>query len=209
MVSENRITHNLDYGVVWPRKSTGNGIQVKGLRSVEKDPKQENQSFYAGFTAPYLTIAGSSTTELTVKSYDLPTELMTSVLGWSSINGFLVDDNASYDGFGFAYAEQYQTPNSSGYKVTFYPEARATAPAEKSTTDEDKVEAVEYEFKSTVNADSTFTLGGKVRSAVKFELTEEELKAGTTPQAKVFKMMFTDLQKPKTTDFEPASGGNG
>ena len=202
-MSENKITHNLDYGVIFPKNGSGTtGIQVKGLRGVEKDPQQENTSFYAGFTAPYLTIAGSQNIELTVKSYDLPKEMLTSVLGWAEVNGFLADDTSKFDSFAFGFAQMYQTETDSGYKATYYPSVRATSPAESAATDEDKLEAVEYEFTSTVNADSTFKVGGKVRTAIKWEVSEKELETGTTPQAKAFIKLFTSLKKLEPTDIE-------
>lgn len=208
MVSENRITHNLDYGVVFPAKAKAEalGLQVKGLRGIEKDPKQENTSFYAGFTAPYLTIAGAKTEELTVTSYDIPKEVYEACLGWEDVNGFMVD-GGSFDAFAFAFAQEVTTESGHGYSATYYPAVRATTPADSAKTDEDKPEAVEYEFKATVNSDTTFKLGDKLRTSVKFEVTDEELKAGTTAQAKVFKKLFTELKKPELADFEPATGG--
>ena len=58
--SKNELTHGLGYGVVFT-DLTGSttGIPIAGLRGIEAETNQENKNFYAGFNAPYRTIAGS------------------------------------------------------------------------------------------------------------------------------------------------------
>ena len=120
--STNELTHGLGYGVVFP-DPTGvtPGIPIAGLRGIEAKNDQKNTTFYAGFIAPYRTIAGAKTTEITVKSYDLPDAFAFHALGFGNVHGFMTDDVANYKPYGFAYAERYKDDGGAGYKVTFYP----------------------------------------------------------------------------------------
>ena len=125
--AKNELTHGLGYGVVFTdRKGTTAGVPIAGL--------QENVNFYAGFTAPYRTIAGALKREITVKSYDLPDEFAVHALGFGKVNfgsdTFLVDDTTAYKAYGFAYAERYRDDDNTGYKVTFYPSVQATTPSD-------------------------------------------------------------------------------
>ena len=115
--SKNELTHGLGYGVVFldPTGST-TGIPIAGLRAVETETKQDNKSFYAGFNAPYRTIAGAKNTEIKVKSYDLPDKFADHALGFGIFGEYLTDDPKNYKPYGFAYAERYRDDDGTGYK---------------------------------------------------------------------------------------------
>ena len=100
--TKNELTHGLGYGVVFTDPTgTTVGIPIAGLRGIETENNQENTNFYAGFNAPYRTIAGAKNTQITVKSYDLPDSFATHALGFGNVSGFLTDDVANYKAYGF------------------------------------------------------------------------------------------------------------
>lgn len=191
--SINELTHGLGYGVVFT-DLTGStpGIPIAGLRGIETENKQENSTFYAGFTAPYRTIAGAKTTEITVKSYDLPEDFAFHALGFGNVHGFMTDDVSNYKPYGFAYAERYRDNAGSGYKVTFYPSVQATTPSDTAEADEESPTGKEYEHKATVTT-GDFTLGDKKRLLVKFKIPDVELPT-ESGKAKAFKKLFTELK---------------
>nr|DAJ25090.1 MAG TPA: major tail protein [Caudoviricetes sp.] len=191
--SINELTHGLGYGVVFidPTGSTP-GIPIAGLRGIETENNQENSTFYAGFTAPYRTIAGAKTTQITVKSYDLPEDFAFHALGFGNVHGFMTDDVSNYKPYGFAYAERYRDNAGSGYKVTFYPSVQATTPSDTAEADEESPTGKEYEHKATVT-NGDFTLGDKKRLLVKFKIPDVELPT-ESGKAKAFKKLFTELK---------------
>ena len=148
--SKNELTHGLGYGVVFTDQSGKiPGIPIAGLRSVETEVNQENTNFYAGFNAPYRTIAGAKDMQITVKSYDLPDDFANHALGFvKSDTGFLADDSANYKPYGFAYAERYRDNDGTGYKATFYPSVQATTPSDTAEADEESPTGKEYEHKA-------------------------------------------------------------
>ena len=192
--SKNELTHGLGYGVVFP-DPTGKtlGIPIAGLRAVETDNSQENTNFYAGFNAPYRTIAGAKSTQITVKSYDLPEAFSTHALGFLSSSGFLLDDVANYKPYGFAYAERYRDDDETGYKATFYPSVQATTPSETAEADEESPTGKEYEHTATVTT-GDFELAGKKRTVIKFKVSDKDLATGTSGQALAFKKLFNELK---------------
>lgn len=197
--AKNELTHGLGYGVVFT-DLTGStpGIPIAGLRSVETENKQDNKNFYAGFNAPYRTIAGAKSTEIKVKSYDLPDAFATHALGFGNVLGYLTDDAANHKPYGFAYAEHYSDDTDSGYKVTFYPSVQATTPSDTAEADEESPTGKEYEHTATVTT-GNFTLAGKKRLFVKFKVYNADLIAGKSGGALAFKKLFTDL-KPLTPE---------
>lgn len=198
----NELTHGLGYGVSFLGKgASATGVPIAGLRAIDSENSQDNVSFYAGFTAPYRTIAGALKREITVKSYDLPDEFSAHALGFAIYNKYLVDDTANYKPYGFAYAERYMDDNATGYKVTFYPSCQATTPSDSAQADEESPTGKEYEHKATITA-SDFIVDGKARLLVKFAVTDEDLKTGTSSEAKAFKKLFTDLKPLEATDLE-------
>jgi hypothetical protein len=200
--SKNELTHGLGYGVVFT-DLTGSkaGIPIAGLRGIETETNQENKNFYAGFNAPYRTIAGSKNTEITVKSYDLPDSFATHALGFGSVSGFLTDDAANYKPYGFAYAERYRDDDGTGYKATFYPSVQATTPSDTAQADEESPTGKEYEHKATVTT-GNFALGGQKRLFVKFKVSDKDLATGTSGPALAFKKLFTDLKPLTSTDIK-------
>lgn len=200
--AKNELTHGLGYGVVFTDK-TGEqaGIPIAGLRAIETENKQENTNFYAGFNAPYRTIAGAKDTQITVKSYDLPDAFATHALGFGSVQGFLTDDVANYKPYGFAYAERYRDDDGTGYKATFYPSVQATTPSDTAEADEESPTGKEYEHSATVTA-SDFALGDKKRLFVKFKVSDDDLATGTSGPAKAFKKLFTELKPLTATDIK-------
>ena len=198
--SKNELTHGLGYGVAFTDLTGAKaGIPIAGLRGIETETNQENKNFYAGFDAPYRTIAGSKNTEITVKSYDLPDAFATHALGFGSVSGFLTDDAANYKPYGFAYAERYRDDDGTGYKATFYPSVQATAPSETAQADEESPTGKEYEHKATVTT-GDFALAGKKRLFVKFKVSDKDLATGTSGPALAFKKLFTDLKPLTSTD---------
>ena len=200
--SKNELTHGLGYGVVFT-DPTGSkaGIPIAGLRAVETETKQENTNFYAGFDAPYRTIAGAKNTEIKVKSYDLPDAFATHALGFGSVSGFLTDDVANYKPYGFAYAERYRDDDGTGYKATFYPSVQATTPSDTAEADEESPTGKEYEHTATVTT-GNFELAGKKRSVIKFKVSDADLITGTRGRALAFKKLFTDLKPLTATDIK-------
>lgn len=200
--SKNELTHGLGYGVVFT-DPTGLtiGIPIAGLRGIETETNQENKNFYAGFNAPYRTIAGAKNTEIKVKSYDLPDSFATHALGFGAVSGFLTDDATNYKPYGFAYAERYRDNDGTGYKATFYPSVQATTPSDTAEADEESPTGKEYEHKATVTT-GDFTLGDKKRLFVKFKVSDEDLATGTSGPALAFKKLFTDLKPLTTTDIK-------
>lgn len=197
--AKNELTHGLGYGVVFTDPSgVKAGVPIAGLRGIETENNQENTNFYAGFNAPYRTIAGAKTTQITVKSYDLPDEFATHALGFGAVHGFLTDDVANYKPYGFAYAERYRDDDGTGYKATFYPQVQATTPSDTAEADEESPTGKEYEHTATVTT-GDFALGGKKRLFVKFKVSDEDLTAGTSPFAKAFTKLFNEL-KPLTAE---------
>ena len=200
--SKNELTHGLGYGVVFTDLSgTKAGIPIAGLRAIDTKVDQENTNFYAGFNAPYRTIAGSKNTEITVKSYDLPNEFATHALGFADSNGFLVDDVANYKPYGFAYAERYRDDDGTGYKATFYPSVQATTPSDTAEADEESPTGKEYEHTATVT-NGAFEVGGKKRLFVKFQVSDADLATGTSGKALAFKKLFTELKPLTATDLK-------
>jgi len=191
--SVNELPHGLGFGVVFtdPTGLTA-GIPIAGLRGIETENNQENSTFYAGFTAPYRTIAGAKTTQITVKSYDLPEDFAFHALGFGNVHGFMTDDVSNYKPYGFAYAERYRDNAGSGYKVTFYPSVQATTPSDTAEADEESPTGKEYEHTATVTT-GDFTLGDKKRLLVKFKIPDAELPT-ETGKAKAFKKLFTELK---------------
>lgn len=191
--SINELTHGLGYGVVFidPTGSTP-GIPIAGLRGIETENNQKNSTFYAGFTAPYRTIAGAKTIQIKVKSYDLPEDFAFHALGFGNVHGFMTDDVSNYKPYGFAYAERYRDNVGSGYKVTFYPSVQATTPSDTAEADEESPTGKEYEHTATVTT-GDFTLGDKKRLLVKFKIPDVELPT-ESGKAKAFKKLFTDLK---------------
>ncbi len=197
--SKNELTHGLGYGVVFT-DLTGKtpGIPIAGLRAVEAETKQENKNFYAGFNAPYRTIAGAKNTEIKVKSYDLPDAFAIHALGFDAWFGFLSDNVANYKPYGFAYAERYRDDDGTGYKATFYPSVQATTPSDTAQADEDSPTGKEYEHTATVTT-GDFTLGNQKRLFIKFQVSDVELSTGTVGRALAFKKLFNEL-KPITAE---------
>lgn len=200
--SKNELTHGLGYGVVFT-DPTGltTGIPIAGLRGIETETNQENKNFYAGFNAPYRTIAGAKNTEIKVKSYDLPDSFATHALGFGAVSGFLTDDATNYKPYGFAYAERYRDNDGTGYKATFYPSVQATTPSDTAEADEESPTGKEYEHKATVTT-GDFTLGDKKRLFVKFKVSDKDLETGTSGPALAFKKLFTDLNPLTATDIK-------
>lgn len=200
--SKNELTHGLGYGVVFTDPTGGKaGIPIAGLRAIEAENNQENTNFYAGFDAPYRTIAGSKNTQITVKSYDLPDEFAIHALGFGILNMFLFDDGASYKPYGFAYAERYRDDAGTGYKATFYPSVQATTPSDTAEADEESPTGKEYEHTATVTT-GNFELAGKKRSVIKFKVSDADLITGTRGRALAFKKLFTDLKPLTATDIK-------
>nr|DAX61323.1 MAG TPA: major tail protein [Caudoviricetes sp.] len=197
--SKNELTHGLGYGVVF-LDPTGlkAGIPIAGLRAVEAENKQENTNFYAGFNAPYRTIAGAKNTQITVKSYDLPYEFAVHALGFAQWFAFLIDDVKNYKPYGFAYAERYRDDDGTGYKATFYPSVQATTPSDTAEADEESPTGKEYEHTATVTT-SDFIIEGEKRLFVKFKVSDKDLATGTNGQALAFKKLFNEL-KPLTSE---------
>ena len=200
--SKNELTHGLGYGVVFT-DLTGSkaGIPIAGLRGIETENNQENTNFYAGFNAPYRTIAGAKTTQITVKSYDLPDEFATHALGFGNVSGFLTDDVANYKPYGFAYAERYRDDDGTGYKATFYPSVQATTPSDTAEADEESPTGKEYEHTATVTT-GDFALDSKKRLFVKFKVSDTELATGTSGKALAFKKLFNELKPLTATDIK-------
>lgn len=200
--SKNELTHGLGYGVVFT-DLTGSkiGIPIAGLRGIETENNQENTNFYAGFNAPYRTIAGAKTTQITVKSYDLPDEFATHALGFGNVSGFLTDDVANYKPYGFAYAERYRDDDGTGYKATFYPSVQATTPSDTAEADEESPTGKEYEHSATVTT-GDFALDSKKRLFVKFKVSDTELATGTSGKALAFKKLFNELKPLTATDIK-------
>lgn len=200
--SKNELTHGLGYGVVFT-DLTGSkaGIPIAGLRGIEAETNQENKNFYAGFNAPYRTIAGAKDTQIKVKSYDLPDDFATHALGFGSVSGFLTDDVANYKPYGFAYAERYRDDDGTGYKATFYPSVQATTPSDTAEADEESPTGKEYEHTATVTA-GDFTLGDKKRLFVKFKVSDADLAKGTSGPALAFKKLFNELKPLAATDIK-------
>ena len=200
--SKNELTHGLGYGVVFTDPTGGKaGIPIAGLRAIEAENSQENTNFYAGFDAPYRTIAGSKNTQITVKSYDLPDEFAIHALGFGILNMFLFDDVASYKPYGFAYAERYRDDAGTGYKATFYPSVQATTPSDTAEADEESPTGKEYEHTATVTT-GDFTLGDKKRLFVKFKVSDADLAKGTSGPALAFKKLFNELKPLAATDIK-------
>lgn len=200
--SKNELTHGLGYGVVFT-DPTGSkaGIPIAGLRAIETDSKQENKNFYAGFNAPYRTIAGAKDTQIKVKSYDLPDEFAIHALGFGRMQNFLFDDTASYKPYGFAYAERYRDDDGTGYKATFYPSVQATTPSDTAEADEESPTGKEYEHEATVTT-GDFTLAGEKRLFIKFKVSDKDLSTGTSGPALAFKKLFNELKPLTSTDIK-------
>ena len=200
--SKNELTHGLGYGIVFtdPAGKTL-GIPIAGLRGIETETSQENKNFYAGFNAPYRTIAGAKNMEITVKSYDLPDGFANHALGFGSVHGFLTDEGTNYRPYGFAYAERYRDDDGTGYKVTFYPSVQATTPSDTAEADEESPTGKVYEHKATVTT-GDFALWGKKRLFVKFKVTDTELNTGTSAKALAFKKLFNELKPLASTDIK-------
>lgn len=211
--AKNELTHGLGYGVVFLDKTgTEAGVPIAGLRAIDTENDQENTNFYAGFNAPYRTIAGAKTTNITVKSYDLPNEFATHALGFATIkNGeeeFMTDDSGNYKPYGFAYAERYRDDDGTGYKVTFYPQVQATTPSDSAEADEESPTGKEYEHSATI-VSGDFTLNKKKRLLVKFAITDKDLDTGTSKKAKAFTKLFSELKPLTAEDIEATAGGGG
>nr|DAJ10030.1 MAG TPA: major tail protein [Caudoviricetes sp.] len=197
--SKNELTHGLGYGIVFPDPTgVAGGIPIAGLRAVETENNQENTNFYAGFNAPYRTIAGAKNMQIKVKSYDLPDSFATHALGFGAVSGFLTDDVANYKPYGFAYAERYRDDEGTGYKVTYYPIVQAITPSETAEADEESPTGKEYEHTATVTA-GWFMLENKKRLFVKFKVSDTNLATGTSGPALAFKKLFNEL-KPLTME---------
>lgn len=193
--AKNELTHGLGYGVVFidPTGSRA-GIPIAGLRAVETENNQENTNFYAGFNAPYRTIASAKNMQITVKSYDLPDEFATHALGFGNVSGFLTDEATNYKDYGFAYAERYRDDDGTGYKVTFFPTVQATTPSDTAEADEESPTGKEYEHKATVTYGGFQTRDNKKRLFVKFKVSDADLATGTSGKALAFKKLFTELK---------------
>ena len=189
--SKNELTHGLGYGVVFTGSPTG--IPIAGLRAVETEVNQENTNFYAGFNAPYRTIAGSKNMQIKVKSYDLPDAFATHSLGFGNISGFLTSDETNYKPYSFAYAERYRDDDGTGYKVTFYPTVQATTPSDTAEADEESPTGKEYEHTATVTT-GYFALNDTKRLFIKFKVSDADLKTGTSGPALAFKKLFNELK---------------
>lgn len=200
--AKNELTHGLGYGVVFT-DPTGSktGIPIAGLRAIDAKVDQENTNFYAGFNAPYRTIAGSKNIEITVKSYDLPDDFAIHALGFWKDSGFLVDDTTSYKPYGFAYAERYRDNDSTGYKATFYPSVQATTPSDTAEVDEESPTGKEYEHKATVTT-GNFNFWDIQRMFVKFKVSDVDLATGTSGPALAFKKLFNELKPLKPEDIK-------
>lgn len=200
--SKNELTHGLGYGVVFT-DLTGSktGIPIAGLRAVEVDTNQENKNFYAGFNAPYRTIAGAKNTEIKVKSYDLPDDFATHALGFWLTDGFLTSDPTAHKPYGFAYAERYRDDDGTGYKATFYPSVQATTPSDTAQADEDSPTGKEYEHTATVTT-GDFALWGEKRLFIKFKVSDKDLATGTSGPALAFKKLFNELKPLTATDIK-------
>jgi hypothetical protein len=198
--SKNELTHGLGYGVVFT-DLTGSkaGIPIAGLRAVETETKQDNKNFYAGFNAPYRTIAGAKSTEIKVKSYDLPDEFAIHALGFWKDSGFMTDDALNYKPYGFAYAERYRDNDGTGYKVTFYPNVQATTPSDTAEADEESPTGKEYEHTATVTT-GDFVLWNTKRLLLKFKVSDRDLLTGTSGTALAFKKLFNELKPLKPED---------
>ncbi len=198
--SKNELTHGLGYGVVFT-DLTGSkaGIPIAGLRAVETETKQDNKNFYAGFNAPYRTIAGAKNTEIKVKSYDLPDEFAIHALGFWKDSGFMTDDVLNYKPYGFAYAERYRDNDGTGYKVTFYPNVQATTPSDTAEADEESPTGKEYEHTATVTT-GDFVLWNTKRLLLKFKVSDRDLLTGTSGVALAFKKLFNELKPLKPED---------
>ncbi|ASZ70813.1 major tail protein [Lactococcus phage 74001] len=200
--SKNELTHGLGYGVVFT-DPTGSktGIPIAGLRGIETDSKQENKNFYAGFNAPYRTIAGVKDTQIKVKSYDLPNEFAVHALGFGQWFGFLIDEETNHKPYGFAYAERYRDDEGTGYKATFYPSVQATTPSDTAEADEESPTGKEYEHTATVTT-GDFKLGDKKRLFVKFKVSDKDLATGTSGPVLAFKKLFNELKPLTATDIK-------
>uniref|UniRef100_A0A650ERN4 Tail fibers protein n=1 Tax=Lactococcus phage CHPC1182 TaxID=2675242 RepID=A0A650ERN4_9CAUD len=200
--SKNELTHGLGYGVVFT-DLTGSkaGIPIAGLRAVEAETNQDNKNFYAGFNAPYRTIAGAKNTQIKVKSYDLPDEFAIHALGFGIFNMFIVDDTTNYKPYGFAYAERYRDDDGTGYKATFYPSVQATTPSDTAEADEESPTGKEYEHTATVTT-GDFTVGNKKRLFIKFKVSDRDLATGTIGRALAFKKLFNELKPLTSTDIK-------
>lgn len=200
--SKNELTHGLGYGVVFisPGGSTV-GVPIAGLRAVETEVNQENTNFYAGFDAPYRTIAGATNTQITVKSYDLPDGFASWALGFWLTNGFLTSDSAAYRPYAFAYAEHYRDDDGTGYKVTFYPSVQATTPSDTAEADEESPTGKEYEHTATVTA-GDFAINGVKRLFVKFKVSDKDLATGKSGPALAFKKLFNELKPLRPEDIK-------
>lgn len=192
--SKNELTHGLGYGVVFldPTGST-TGIPIAGLRAVETETKQDNKSFYAGFNAPYRTIAGAKNIEIKVKSYDLPDKFADHALGFGIFGEYLTDDPKNYKPYGFAYAERYRDDDGTGYKVTFYPSVQATTPSDTAGADEESPTGKEYEHTATVTM-GDFVLYDTKHLFIKFKISDTELATGKSGRALAFKKLFNELK---------------
>ena len=198
--SKKELTHGLGYGVVFV--GSGDGIPIAGLRAVETEVNQENTNFYAGFNAPYRTIAGAKNMQIKVKSYDLPDAFATRALGFGSVAGFLTSDELAYEPYSFAYAERYRDDDGTGYKVTFYPTVQATTPSDTAEADEESPTGKEYEHTATVTT-GYFELTGTKRLFIKFKVSDADLKTGTSGPALAFKKLFNELKLLKAEDIKP------
>ncbi len=200
--SKNELTHGLGYGVVFtdPTGSTV-GIPIAGLRAVETEVSQENKNFYAGFNAPYRTIAGSKNMQIKVKSYDLPDAFASHALGFWATNGFLTSDATAYKPYGFAYAERYRDDDGTGYKATFYPSVQATTPSDTAEADEESPTGKEYEHEATVTT-GDFEFSSEKRLFVKFKVSDKDLATGTSGPALAFKKLFNELKPLTSTDIK-------
>lgn len=200
--SKNELTHGLGYGVVFTDPSGKiPGIPIAGLRAVETENNQENTNFYAGFNAPYRTIAGAKNTQITVKSYDLPDKFAAHALGFGFFGEFLTDDAKNYKPYGFAYAERYRDDDGTGYKATFYPSVQATTPGDTAEADEESPTGKEYEHTATVTM-GDFTLYDAKHLFIKFKVSDTELATGTSAKALAFKKLFNELKPLTGTDIK-------
>lgn len=198
----NELTHGLGYGVVFLKDSGQmvEGVPIAGLRAIDTENNQENVNFYAGFNAPYRTIAGALKREITVKSYDLPPKFASHALGFGSVGGtFMVDDVTAYKAYGFAYAERFRDDEKAGYKVTFYPSAQATTPSDSAQADEESPTGKEYEHKATITS-GNFVVNGKARLLINFMVSDEDLATGESKEALAFEKLFTELKPLEPSD---------
>lgn len=205
----NELTHGLGYGVTFLKgsASTTKGVPIAGLRAIDTENNQENVNFYAGFSAPYRTIAGALKREITVKSYDLPPEFACHALGFENLGGsFMGDDTTAYKPYGFAYAERFRDNEKTGYKVTFYPSAQATTPSDSAQADEESPTGKEYEHKATITS-GNFVVKGKARLLINFMVSDEDLATGTSKEALAFEKLFTELKPLEPADIGTVVGG--